>query len=284
MLEVQFYGRGGQGLYLASQILAYAAFLDGKFVQSFPEFTAERRGAPISAFLRISSKPIWIRCKIYKQNAVLIFDPSFLDRISEIVENIKPAGFLLVNCKDDLKVDRKIRVAHVNADGFAKQYGLYSTEGQYMGNMAMLGAFCRLTKTIKIKSLVEAIRKKAPKMQEENIKVAMAGYRRLVFQKDGFSTEISSRKPKTRERLDLISISHEITKGPSTRTWRMCDPVFTEKCTGCKLCSFFCPDGAIRFGEDGKGLIDLEHCKGCWVCIDVCPVEGAIEKSVNGGG
>ena len=42
MTEIRWHGRGGQGAKTASLLLADAAFLSGKFVQSFPEYGPER--------------------------------------------------------------------------------------------------------------------------------------------------------------------------------------------------------------------------------------------------
>ena len=52
MIEVRIHGRGGQGAVVASEILAIAGFYEGMFVQSFPQFGVERRGAPVVAFVK----------------------------------------------------------------------------------------------------------------------------------------------------------------------------------------------------------------------------------------
>lgn len=276
MFEIQFYGRGGQGLYLASQILAYAAFLDGKFPQVFPEFTAERRGAPISAFLRIDSEPIRLRCRIYRPNVVLVFDPAFLPHISDVLRHTKPTGSLLVNGKDRVEVERRIRLAYVDADGIAKEFGLTSEEGYHMGNMAMLGAFCRFTGIVTFESLLFAIREKMPRLGEENCEVARAGFSQIVVQgmTSPRSSKLSVRKQKTP--FNPISISCEISKGRPTNSWRMADPTFTEKCTACGICALFCPEGVISVLDGRLMAVDLDYCKGCWICVNVCPVEGAL--------
>ena len=64
MIEIRIHGRGGQGAVVASEILAKAVFREGKYVQSFPAFGVERRGAPVMAFTRIDEKPISIRTQI----------------------------------------------------------------------------------------------------------------------------------------------------------------------------------------------------------------------------
>jgi len=70
MEEITIMARGGQGAVTASQILAKAAFKDGFFAQTFPKFGAERRGAPVMAYVRIDKEPISTRSKIYTPNVV----------------------------------------------------------------------------------------------------------------------------------------------------------------------------------------------------------------------
>ena len=74
MKELRIHGRGGQGSVTAAEILAVAAFRDGKFSQAFPAFGAERRGAPVMAFLRIGDEPIKIRSQVY--DCLLYTSPS----------------------------------------------------------------------------------------------------------------------------------------------------------------------------------------------------------------
>jgi 2-oxoacid:acceptor oxidoreductase gamma subunit (pyruvate/2-ketoisovalerate family) len=48
MVEIRFHGRGGQGTVIAGKILADAVSKEDKYVQAFPQFGVERRGAPVS--------------------------------------------------------------------------------------------------------------------------------------------------------------------------------------------------------------------------------------------
>jgi 2-oxoacid:acceptor oxidoreductase gamma subunit (pyruvate/2-ketoisovalerate family) len=73
--EVRIHGRGGQGVVTTAQLLAYAAFIEGKHVQEFPFYGAERRGAPIRAFVRISDSPILMHSQIYYPKYVIVLDP-----------------------------------------------------------------------------------------------------------------------------------------------------------------------------------------------------------------
>src|SRR4030042_6164179 len=96
MFEIRFHGRGGQGAVTAAEITALAAFLEGKYPQSFPAFGLERRGAPVAAFLRIDDKKITIRQAIYVPDFIAVMDATLLGAAPTLA-GLKPAGGLLVN-------------------------------------------------------------------------------------------------------------------------------------------------------------------------------------------
>ena len=79
LIEIRWHGRGGQGAKTASLLLADAAFNTGKYIQGFPEYGPERMGAPITAYNRISTKPITIHSNIDKPDDVVIVDDSLID-------------------------------------------------------------------------------------------------------------------------------------------------------------------------------------------------------------
>ena len=81
MLEVRFHGRGGQGAVTAAELVAQAAIGENGYAQGFPNFGAERRGAPVTAFLRVSSEPIYLREKIDHPNVVVVLDPTLLGSV-----------------------------------------------------------------------------------------------------------------------------------------------------------------------------------------------------------
>ena len=97
MYEVIWHGRGGQGVVIASQILAESAYLQGfKGVTSAPTFGPERRGAPLTASTRISDTPIRTFSQINKADIAVVLDPSLL-AIVDILGSLKPNGLLLIN-------------------------------------------------------------------------------------------------------------------------------------------------------------------------------------------
>ena len=91
MIEIRLHGRGGQGAVTSAELTALAAIGTGKYVQAFPSFGPERRGALVMAFIRVSEKPIKTREKVYNPDIVVVLDPSLLGLV-HVAAGSKPAG------------------------------------------------------------------------------------------------------------------------------------------------------------------------------------------------
>lgn len=175
MVEARIHGRGGQGTVLASLALARAAFLGGHYVQSFPEFGVERRGAPVAAFLRISETPILIRSKIYAPNYVMVLDASLLE-VTTTLEGLNPNGLIIINQANPSTLEDKNRkIALVDASLIALNLGLGSPTTPIV-NTAMTGAFAKATNIITMENLEKAIAETFPENAEKNIAAARQGY------------------------------------------------------------------------------------------------------------
>ena len=96
LIEIRWHARGGQGAVTASKLLAEAALEEGKYFQGMPDYGAERMGAPIRAFTRISSEPIVPYCQVTEPDVVVVLDPTLID-IVDLTEGLKKDGTLLVN-------------------------------------------------------------------------------------------------------------------------------------------------------------------------------------------
>ena len=96
MIEIRIHGRGGQGAVIASEVLASAFFKEGKFVQAFPAFGVERRGAPVMAFTRVDDQPIRIRHFIYEPDHIIILDPTLIES-TQVDSGLKENGWIVIN-------------------------------------------------------------------------------------------------------------------------------------------------------------------------------------------
>jgi 2-oxoacid:acceptor oxidoreductase gamma subunit (pyruvate/2-ketoisovalerate family) len=186
MIEVRFHGRGGQGAVIASNILAEAAFIEGKEVSAFPFFGVERRGAPVTAYTRIAEKKIRIKSGIYAPDFVVVMDPSLINAVN-IVEGLKPGGLILLNTRADpaklrvdlgLPADRKL--ATITATDIAIKHKLGSKAAPIV-NSSLLGAFAKASGVVGIDALIEAVKNNVPVRVEENAAAAKEAFDRVVI-------------------------------------------------------------------------------------------------------
>jgi len=180
ILEIRWHGRGGQGAWTASELLARAAILEGKYVQSFPEFGPERMGAPVTAFTRISTEPIHMHCGVYNPNVVAVLDPTLLKAVS-VTEGLDEEGTIVINSKENATEIRKI----VNADE-RKVWVIPATEialktlGIPITNTAMLGAVARVTEIVQLESVEKTVKERFRlDIAEKNFAVIKEAYKEV---------------------------------------------------------------------------------------------------------
>ncbi|MFH1775017.1 MAG: pyruvate ferredoxin oxidoreductase subunit gamma [Methanobacteriota archaeon] len=178
MKEIRFHGRGGQGAVTAAELLAVAAFYDGKYCQAFPFFGVERRGAPVTAFARIDDKRIRIRSQIYEPDYIIVLDASLLDAIN-VAEGLKQNGKIIINTektaaeiKPKLGLKKEAKIYTVNATKVA-----LDVLGVPIVNTAMLGAFAGATNEVTLDSIKKAVAKRfSEKLAAKNIKAVEEAY------------------------------------------------------------------------------------------------------------
>jgi len=178
--EIRIHGRGGQGGVTLAELIARAAYKEGKWVQAFPYFGAERRGAPVKAFARISDEPILVRSQIYNPDYIIVLDESLLD-VANVTEGLKENGTIIINTTlQPEEVDISgYKIATVDATGIALELDLL-VAGLPVVNTAMAGAFAKATGEITIESVVEAIKEEwKGAVGEKNAKAAILAYERL---------------------------------------------------------------------------------------------------------
>jgi len=177
ILEVRWHGRGGQGAWTASELLARAAVCEGKFIQSFPEFGPERMGAPVTAFTRISTEPIRIHCAVYNPDVVAVLDPTLLKTVP-VTEGLSEDGVIVINSKDNLGEIRK----SLNSDK-GKVWSVPATDiaikvlGMPITNTAMLGAVAHVTGIVNLKSVEKIVNERFRQdIAEKNFAVVKEAY------------------------------------------------------------------------------------------------------------
>ncbi len=179
MIEVRFHGRGGQGVVLASEILASAAFRQGKDVQSFPFFGVERRGAPLMAFTRISDKPIRVKSIVRQPEYVVVMDPSLWKAV-DVTQGLREGGLLLVNGPPEMKLPASVsyRTIVFDATSVSLEHGLGSHTAPIV-NTAILGAFSAATDLVSLENLVASIPEFVHRRAETNVAACKAAHGRM---------------------------------------------------------------------------------------------------------
>ncbi len=181
MIEIRLHGRGGQGAVIASKILAVAMFNEGKYVQAFPKFGVERRGAPVEAFLRQDNKKILIRSDIDKPDHVLVLDHTLIDVVN-ITTGLTKNGWILINT--DLKPTDfdslgSFRVACVNASHIAADLHLGSRNAPIV-NTAICGSFAKCSGLVELASVCDAIKEEVPVKADENAEAATIAFKSTI--------------------------------------------------------------------------------------------------------
>ncbi|EQD47687.1 pyruvate ferredoxin oxidoreductase, gamma subunit, partial [mine drainage metagenome] len=182
MIEIRFHGRGGQGAVVASELLAQAAFLDGKEPQSFPFFGVERRGAPVTAYTRIDDRPIRLRTAIETPGVVVVLDPGLL-RSTPVTEGMAAGGLLLVNTAADpasLPAPPTVRRAAVDATRIARAHGIGSATSPIV-NTAVLGALAAATGIVGREALERAVDRFVPASRAANRAAVDDGFAAVRF-------------------------------------------------------------------------------------------------------
>ncbi len=177
MVEIRFHGRGGQGTVVASKILADAIAKEGNWVQAYPEFGVERRGSPVVAFIRVDSRPIYDKSRIYEPDSVVVVDPTLVEAI-DITDGLKPGGTVIINSDrkpEEFPFHDKFKVRTVNATEIAVKYRL-GTMAAPIVNTAIAGAVVKILGLAQLGSLAAAIREGIGIKPEDNVKAAEEAY------------------------------------------------------------------------------------------------------------
>ncbi len=150
MIEVRFHGRGGQGCVTAAEVLAMAAFFDGKKSQAFPYFGVERTGAPVQAYCRIDDEKIKLHQQVYEPDYIVVLDDSLLD-VADVFSGLKKGGTAVIASKKPVQ-HGGAKVMTVDAYEIAQKH-----LGRPIVNIAVLGAFVKATGLVSLEALEKAV-------------------------------------------------------------------------------------------------------------------------------
>jgi pyruvate ferredoxin oxidoreductase gamma subunit len=290
MYRIRFHGRGGQGVKTAAQVLGTALFLEGFEVQDAPRYGAERRGAPIFAYVRAAKRPIHERGVITRPDLVVVADETLVPvPAAGVLQGVTERTVLLVNSAEP-------------AATWTERLGLagpvltvpVGTETAERADLPYIGASCagaaaQLIGVVGRERLAEAIDEEIGRLgaaaAAKNLEHALAAFDAMapnagIVREGGVMAPDRERAPAWVDlSVEDASIAAPDIHAPATSEltatglWRSLRPVIDyERCNRCSwICSTLCPDGAIDVAPDRTPRIDLDHCKGCMLCVTVCP-------------
>ncbi|HJJ56134.1 MAG TPA: pyruvate ferredoxin oxidoreductase subunit gamma [Methanocorpusculum sp.] len=177
MRELRIYGRGGQGSVTAAELIAIAAFNDGRYSQAFPAFGVERRGAPVQAFVRFSDEKIRLRSQVYTPNYVIIQD-STLIRDIDVFAGLVNNGIVIINTEKstDYNLNSGVKLITIDATKIAMD-----TIGRPITNTTLIGAFAGASKEVTLESIKYAIKCRFPeKIADSNYAAAEIAYNMVL--------------------------------------------------------------------------------------------------------
>jgi pyruvate ferredoxin oxidoreductase gamma subunit len=292
MYRIRLHGRGGQGIKTASRILGSAFFAAGYEVQDAPRYGAERRGAPIFAYVRASRRPIHERGVIRRPDLVVVADDTLV-RIpaAGVTAGCGARTVLLISSSEAPEAWRQ----RLRLEGPILNLPSEIAAQEDPRGAACATAAARLVGVIDREALESAIREElaplGPAAVEDELSRAGSGWHALAEQA-GRVVEGPEAAEEVDRRPDWIDLPfegarisapdvHATATSVRVRTglWRSVRPVIDyERCRHCTwVCSTLCPDSAIGIDHEGAPRIDLDHCKGCMICVAVCPTH-AIES------
>jgi pyruvate ferredoxin oxidoreductase gamma subunit len=289
MYRIRFHGRGGQGMKTASRILGSAFFLQGYEVQDAPRYGAERRGAPIFAFVRADKHPINERGIITNPDLIIVADDTLVPvPAAGVLAGADAHSLLLINSHTPVTEWQQ----RLNYPGSivvlpAAEEVVDRAEMPFIGAVCA-GAAAALCHVIERASLQQAIEQELGHLGREivdrNLERALHAFDLMhgtaVDVVEGGRADASDwHAPawidlpfdEARTAAPVIHAADN-TGALKTGSWRTMRPVIDYgRCNKCWwVCSTFCPDSAIAV-EEGKPVIDYDHCKGCLVCVAQCP-------------
>jgi pyruvate ferredoxin oxidoreductase gamma subunit len=291
-LSIRWHSRAGQGAITASNALAEILGSHGKFVQSFPDFGAEKRGAPVVVFNRIANQKIEDVSHPTAIDTVVLLDTSLISSCEipaeKLLEGLKNNGILLVNSGQ-----KKMKMGV----GTAKVFGIAASEiaieaiGKDIPNVPILGALVRILKLANLEDFAAELKKYLsahlpPEIVDGNLKAFKRGFEEVGAIKSG---ENSPKKS-----CQVLPNWKEMTKGGviresgnsekyKTGNWsrQTCD-WSKSSCINCNLCWPVCPHDAIKADKKGNMIgVNIEKCTACGLCIVACPTKPKSLKIIS---
>lgn len=303
MYRIRFHGRGGQGMKTASRILGSAFFHAGFEVQDAPRYGAERRGAPIFAYVRADRTKIHERGPIDEPDLVVVADDSLVQVPAAGIRDGLDAHTLTLIRSRETPATWRARMALDGEVLVLPPGDVRTPEDERTLGPRCTGAAARLVGAISRAALEQAVRDELAGLDAASIGSSLAS---ALDAYDAMAAHAGRVEPRRELRAhreprwielpfeDADVSAPTIHAGATslavrTGLWRSVRPVIDHtRCHRCVwMCAVPCPDSAIQVDASGYPQVDLDHCKGCLVCVAQCPfhvIEAVPEHLAASGG
>jgi len=290
MIEVRFHGRGGQGAKIASRILGRAGFLSGLQAQDFALFGAERRGAPVVSFTRLSAETIDRRGYVEQPNLVVVMDDSLLTEAQgQVFQGVDGATPLVVNTVPESFAADVKRLPPANYFALDLNEIARQLIGHVFVSAAAAAVAAKTIRAVSLDALEEAVRIEiadfglAAAVIDNNVAAARRAYECAPILEPAVRADTETAGA-TRFAVPPYLSTTQFA-GPTIRhrgsaalrqtgNWRIERPeIELKKCKRCFLCYLYCPEAAMRLDDENFPHVDYDHCKGCMICYEKCPTD-----------
>jgi pyruvate ferredoxin oxidoreductase gamma subunit len=269
----------------ASRIVGTAAFHAGFQCQDSPVYGAERRGAAVTAFTRISDEPILERGMISDPDLIVLADETLLsDPSAAVLAGQQSTSAIFINCT---AAERLIEQHGIRLPVYT--FDVTNRTREVLGRASALSAglgaaAARLIGIINEATLLAAMREEfehlgvPPDVVDKNVQIGREVFAGLP------ALEFRGKEAAATGTIAAVEYHDPVRGAPSvvqpgnaeqrqTGAWRVERPIIDRNvCTRCGLCFVECPDGAISLDAEGYPVIDYDHCKGCMICRQLCPL------------
>lgn len=284
-LAIRWHSRAGQGAITASSVLAEILGEQGQFVQSFPDFGAEKRGAAVVVFNRISREKIFDASQPEKIDMVVLLDTTLVEScevpLSKLLEGLDREGYFLINTS---------KTSFTAPGSFKNIFALDASDiatteiGKDIPNVPILGALVCLLNLAKVNDFILPLEKHLrrslpPELVEGNLRAFERGYQEVKNIRSDRNPQKGSSKCdvlggwKTGP-LGAVISEPGSSKNYNTGNWVQQSCQWNKQtCINCLQCWPACPHGAIRVEKGNMLGVDISKCTACGLCVYACPTK-----------